>query len=257
MTALAMIRAEDGIVLASDGAGYDPKTGRVVGMMSKVALMPDLSCILASQGAGMTVALAQTKLRLIASVGGPINGFDDVLTILPGILCEIARNDLRATDDRPEFVVLVGGYSDERARWETYLIHNTARCATWDGGRFAAPYTLYPIPEAYFLPFPTDDGVTLSGIDSAALADGTFGPAEQVLGAVCAARFMRDEARADGAAPAHVVGGYLQLTMLGRLHVSSTIVHRWPDERGELITPTADDLPEFLRPQPTAADRQP
>ena len=65
MTALAILPLDDGIVVACDAALYDPRDGTLVGLTSKVALVPEWNCIIAQRGVGLFLQAVRYQLSAL------------------------------------------------------------------------------------------------------------------------------------------------------------------------------------------------
>ena len=62
MTAIALVRAADTVIVANDGVAYDDM-GFVHTIGPKVVLLPHLSCVVAESGTGNTAARVTMKLE--------------------------------------------------------------------------------------------------------------------------------------------------------------------------------------------------
>lgn len=247
MSALAILRAEELVVIASDGAAYDGQTGNLMAVVSKVAVMPEWSCIFANRGMGGATAAMQAELRHLAACGEPINEFDDVLDRFPALAEQMHLRAL-AMPGAPtaHFSFLIGGFSERRRRMESYTVRTRPV-----GDR--PPFALVGLPEIHLAPFPSLEAAAQAGITRPQeLQPGHETVAEDyAVRAVAACRLDRETDDAEGAAGIHYVGGFLQLTTLYRGEVHSRIVHRWPDPIGEPIDPTRGDLlPAWIEENP-------
>lgn len=249
MSALCMIRCDDGIVLASDGAACDDQ-GRLSAEVSKVALLPEYDCILASRGAGNITATLHSRIQILAGVGFGISGFDDVLAALPDLARHLHGQLLTETGAQQHWTTLVGGFSVARDAFEIYRISTRSHPAPLDPEREYEPFAAEPVHGINFCPTPSEAGGIAAGLpaDIAAWADL---PSDALaVRAICGCRTDKHAGEAGGA-PSHSVGTFVQLTVLRRGEVSSRIVHRWPDPLGEPIDPKRGDLlPAWLEENP-------
>lgn len=238
MSALAIVRSDESVTIASDGAAYDGETGNLMAVVSKVAVMPEWSCIFANRGMGGATAVMQAELQLLAVRGDTIRDFDDVLNRIPA-LAERMHRDALATPGAPtaHFSFLIGGFSERRQRMESYTIRTRPISDQ-------PPFALVGLPEIHLAPFPSLEAAAQAGITRPQeLQHGHETVAEDyAVRAVAACRLDRETDDAEGAVGIHYVGGFLQLTTLYRGEVHSRIVHRWPDPIGEPIDPGRGEL---------------
>jgi hypothetical protein len=237
MTAITIVRGDNAIAIASDGAAYDD-TGKLIQIVPKVDLFPDLSLVTASTGSGL--ALNAFRNLLFWHNPLPLN-FDEVLIAAPGI--SLKMMDFIKHHGAPsthKFSLYLCGWSNERQRTESYGIKSYDWPGVVDsaGKAFTAPaFTLVPLPAIHCAPRPPADiagqfGIKVPGVNLTEMpAEGT----SYALAAVASCRFAmggadHEIAQAD---PFVCVGGFLQLTTLAREHIASQIVHRWPDVLGE------------------------
>lgn len=231
MTAVAILRTADGIVVASDGIAYEAETGNVAGFTSKVILAPEWSAVIAYRGAGGFGQMLRSRL------GVEVMNFDTMLAQLPSVALPLWLEYRFSYQEDCHFSLLIGGWSDARQRYETYVLRSER--VTFDDG-VQEPFTLTPLPSAYLAPTPTTALMRDFGVLEAVARD----PIAGAVRAVCAARRLEN---APGEAARFAVGGFVQLTVLTRDAVESRVVHRWPDPIGEPIDPTRGDaLPAWV-----------
>ncbi|CAO4196488.1 hypothetical protein [Methylorubrum extorquens] len=238
MSALAILRTESFVTIASDGAAYDGSTGNLMAVVSKVAVMPEWSCIFANRGMGGATAVMQAELQLLAVRGDTIRDFDDVLDRIPA-LAERMHRDALATPGAPtaHFSFFIGGYSEQRQRIESYTVRTRPV-----GDRPA--FDLIGLQDIHLAPYPSPEAAARAGITRPQeLPHGHETVAEDyAVRAVAACRLDRETDEGEGATGIHFVGGLLQLTTLYRGATFTRIVHRWPDPIGEPIDPTRGEL---------------
>lgn len=240
MTAIAIVRGAEGLAFATDGLAIDV-TGRAAAVVSKAALFPEWSCVFANRGSAMATARMQNALQRLAYSGAcRIGGFDDVLALLPELSGALHAEILREGAVYPNFSFMIGGYSAERDRCESYSLRSQ-EFAYHDGVQdlVQAPYTLAELPAMHFAPTPTRESAIAAGMrpPDQPLEDGVH----MAVRAICAAR-LDQGATTDDPAEMHHVGGFVQLTTLFRDRLTSEIVHRWPDPLGEMVDPRRGDL---------------
>lgn len=256
MSALAIVRSDESVTIASDGAGYETGTGRLMTVVSKVALMPECSCIFANRGMGGATAEIHARLRHLAACGEPIKEFDDVLDRFPTLAeqlhLEVLANPEAST---AHFSFLIGGYSGRRQRMESYTVRTRPFMAMGNSGALSEqpPFTLIGLPMVHLAPSPQLSSAAQVGITRPQ----EFGPETELepesyaLRAVAACRLDRETDGAEGTPGIHFVGGMLQVTTLYRDAAVSRIVHRWPDPLGEPIDPKRGDLlPAWIEENP-------
>jgi len=240
MTAIAIYRSQDSIVFASDGASYDPSNGAFTGCTSKVALMPEWSCVIAQRGAGGFLALLRARL------GPEVVDFDDLLDRLPTHTRGLHADFVARGYPYPNVSLFIGGWSEARERFETYTLRSRdISLPNAEGGEpfSIEAFKLAPLPEFHAAPYPTEELFERFGAGTNALP---MTAADLTLRTVCAARALRCAPSEEDKCE-YVVGGFLQLTILKRNEIASEIVHRWPDPVGEKIDPTrGEPLPAFL-----------
>lgn len=238
MTAIAIFRLDDGVVIASDGAAYASTTGCLTGLTSKVVLAPEWSCVLAQRGAGGVVQLIRSR------IGFEVLTFDDLLDVIVGVAIDVYDSyKVFGYDDDARFSLFLAGWSETRERFETYQLRTHGHEAHAEGTGevlVVEPFQLTPLPFVYLAPGGGEHMERFGVMEAIAAND----PIPATVRAVCAARQLRNVS--DEAAE-HCVGGFIQLTIVRRDKVESTIVHRWPDVIGEPIDPTrGEPLPAFL-----------
>lgn len=247
MTALVLMRLDDGILIASDGAAYRDD-GLLHSHATKVALMPEWSCIMGGRGIGCALSRLYLMLQTFSRNGTGITGFDAVLDALPDLSRFLKQQYDENLPGEQHFSFMIGGYSERRGAWETYILRsrpNGVGEAPLDGEQPA--FTLIPLPNIHLAPLASDEGLTAVGILPP--RDGPRDPVAEAIRFICAARLDKgwSERRLDAPAQ-HLIGGFVQVTVLTRDSVTSSIAHRWPDLIGEPIVLRGDLLPEALRP---------
>ncbi|KQP19258.1 hypothetical protein [Methylobacterium sp. Leaf100] len=257
MSALAIVRGDDSVTIASDGAGYEAGTGILMTHVSKVEMMPECSCIFASRGMGGASAAMHNAFRQLSARGAQIVTFDDVLDLFPELASELFR-EASATKaegaDEPHFSFMIGGFSEDRERYESYTLRTRPFSALDATGKFIdwPPYSLIPLPDIHLAPSPTLESAAKVGITRPQELQSGYEihPQHYALKAVAACRLDREQDEVEGTAGIHFVGGMLQMTTVQREAVFSQVVHRLPDPIGEPIDPSRGQLlPQFLQPQ--------
>lgn len=242
MTALAIGIAKNAIVLASDGAVTDGD-GTLVGFESKVVLLPEHNALIACRGVGgFGTALHQR-------IGVDVTDFDSLLDYIPSKSAAVLEAYIQhyGLDDAP-ISIIVAGWSESRQQYEGYRLGKQEwQPKSVGGGEWEEmlPWTLLPIDGCLWArPWPSAELYGRFGIDPK--PQGSIDIFKYTATLVCAARF-RPESTGPNTPEHYGVGGFLQMTMLERDYISTSIVHRWPDVIGERIDPThGEALPTFL-----------
>lgn len=253
MSALAIIRGDTAVVIASDGAGYDGATGELRAIVSKVAMMPECQCIFAGRGLGGATAAMENALRQLAARGARLVTFDDVLEVFPTLAAHL-HAEAEATADVPttHFSFMLGGYSARNERLETYTVRTRAFVAPDANGRMVErpPFDLIALPSVHLAPSPNIESAAAVGIQrpQEMTDEYAFEATSYAARAVAACRLDRETDPMEGAAGIHFVGGFLQVTTLTETGVISEIVHRWPDTVGQPLDPKNGALlPDYLK----------
>lgn len=248
MTAIAIARGTDGVVVASDGAAYLPDNGVLVSHDTKVVLAPEWSCVFAQRGAGGIARAVRANLAAY-----PIRDLDGVLAALPAAAVAAYTNYVsQGYPWEPHFSLYATGWSESRQAFEIHVIRSRSREVTALGGGIIRnePFVTSKIDGMVLAPSPQDAAARRCGLDMGAVWAGTVGmpPHEVAIRAVCAARYSPNEPEDAGQDHAeHGVGAFVQLTFLTQWSVQSSIVHRWADPIGEKIDPSRGDaVPSFL-----------
>lgn len=242
MSAICIIRSsekEEAIAVASDGAtsNYDATMG---GCVSKVLALPHLNCFVGNVGAaGVTAGLVFT----ISWKSYP--SFDHVLANVVEDFREILAAAALYTRERdPPATVVLGGWSDERQRFESYKVNSRSRevinVATGEKF-FSEPWVVTPLPQIWGSTAHPDDPENRFGLR----AEGEVNLLDLAARFVCAARAGSGpdgELDPDTGISGSCVGGFLQMTLLQRDTVKTWIAHRWPDVIGEVIDPSRGEL---------------
>lgn len=245
MTAFAMMRLSDRIVTAADGAIYMPN-GQIAGFHSKMLHLPHASAVMAC--AGPSFLLGYVKLMLTAEA----QSFDALLAAAPQIISR-AYTELRTDIDwRAPFYIGIGGYSDERRRFESYYMRSVDQEENGPGSLPGAAWELMPSPELFAIPWPDEDASARVNFDTTQPEPPFILDAETaVTKIVAASRFIRSEGRYGEAPGCSLVGGFIELASTLRECTQQQIVHRWPDRVNDLIDPNnGEPLPASILERP-------
>ena len=228
-----MCRVDGGFVtILSDGAVWDldeeRNEYRVIAFDAKPVLLPHISAALVSLGSGDFLP------AMYLSNSQKWTSFD----VLLGCVCD----DARATFGRLQRIafpayrtlrcaIYLAGWSDERRRFETYAVDVDP------SGAVSEPE---PLPEVVFSPAPGEEALAAVGV----LGKG-IDPTDNVsLGLhMQAMRLTPGEMGAADPPPVgHMVGGFLQKTILMKDRIYTEILHRWDDKIGEPVIPKPGEV---------------
>lgn len=222
-----MVCKSDRVELLCDAAHYDPNSGTVGAIHSKLAPLPELNCVMTGRG-------AIPVMWITAYVAGLSSAsFDDVVANFEAIRADAAtyRNDDIPIEAWTRSDIGLIGWSENRNRPEGYI---ALGCDAPELGLSAGNLR------------PCDVGV---------FSDGSTDVANAFVASV---RENRDafDARTDGIAVmelmrretlpltdkrdarvGHCVGGYVEHATVKRDGLSVRTIHEWPDEIGKPIRP--------------------
>lgn len=237
MTALAILPLDDGIVIAADGALYDPGNGNLVGLTSKIVLVPEWNCIIAQRGVSLFLNAVRYQL---AALG--VASFDDATSQIVTAAKEVHGQFFG--DEDGYWSLFLAGRSDERAKFEVWSLRSAAFEYRDENGvsKTVAPFTLHPLTGFYCAPNPSAESLAKFGISGTPEFPGNVEQAESFVAKIVAA--ARTTPDTNGF---FNVGGFLQTAMLFRDNIVSSIVHRWPDKIGGKIDPSGDIPPTFAK----------
>lgn len=257
MSAIAVALGTDGIIIASDGVCYTYETGHVSGFVSKIILLPEYDCFIGSTGAGAFMTALRWELEQ------QVTCFDDLVEAF-GDLCEIVHRKLFTNifgrwEDGPltEVSCVIGGWSDARQAYEAYRVvsYDKPSVDLSDGRSIRLePFKPTPLPGALWCSY-MPDTMEEFGLAPPLQNEETINVAARLI---CACRadsgFVVDK-DGQGDDRFHMVGGFLQLTVLQRGHVQSWIAHRWQEDQiGQPIEATGPGrFPEWLKERYEAA----
>lgn len=248
MTALAIcVDPKNGIVFASDGVCYEDD-GTLIGLGSKIVLMPESNCAMMCRGAGAFGPALRNHIGL------GIYSLDDLMEYIVETSKAVLDAYLKhyCISEAPVSVI-VGGWSEENSRFEAFRFgSHERRWKNHESGEWKKldPWTVEPIDGLWAAPWPPTELYEQFSIDPNAITDAYDFTARLV----CASRQRKAKLSDRPDAPeGYGVGGFLQMTVLEKDNMRSSIVHRWPDVIGEKIDPTrGEPMPAFLTVPPAS-----
>lgn len=204
MSAVNVVIGGDRVTVYTDGASVD-EAGVLRAIMTKTVPVPHLDGVFASTGhpvAGIMMA------GLIADAG--CTSFDEAEDCL--------ANNLRIIAKHPSYrhsQVIFAGWSRQRDMPRAWLVqsHESPDVAAYTKTRV----------HGLTLPAPLD--LSLAG---------SVDPVKTMESQ------RASDKRSDGNPSAHVVGGFIQETVITRVGISSRILKRWNDEIGKRIVVASD-----------------
>lgn len=227
MSALVMVCKSDRVELLSDAALYDPITGTVGAIHSKLSPLPELNCVMAGRGPIPVMWITAYVAGLSSKT------FDDVVANFDAIRAEAATyksSDVPVEEWGRCDIGLIG-WSESRNRPEGYVSPGMG------------------LPE---------NGVAAGGLESCDVGVFADGSAEVTHAFVESVReeregfdagtdgvalmeLLRRQALSDsdgrGACPRHCIGGYVEQATVTAEGVTVRTIHQWPDEIGKPIKP--------------------
>jgi hypothetical protein len=244
MTAFVLIRTPEAVVVASDGIFYD-ENGIVCGTGSKAIIVPEWSCVIVMQGQGGFLQSVRCRL------GQDCTSFDDMLRKI----VQVSEDERKFCIERGyirDFNMALAGWSESRERFETYALHSVDSelpAGSVPGSQSIEPWKLTAVPAIYGAPGADQKQRDRFGLN----VDGSVNGFEYAQRGIWAARYSRFPFQLGKTLPeGHCVGGFLEVSILRRDRIETSIVHRWPDPVGEMIDPTrGEPIPEFLQHQAT------
>lgn len=203
MTLVNILVESDHARIYTDGALINPADNvSVVGFTSKVMALPHLDAIMATSG---TVGASLNFYALIGSLSAI--DFDDLADRIEAAVTPIAEHFAGA-------ILFLVGWSERGKRMRGFIMNHEAM-----GNR--PPFARQDIGE-FLMPRPLNE--CLGTADMIALVESQRANAD----------------RPQGLPPAHVVGCFLQETIVAKEGSKTRIIHRWPDVMGEKIEPLAE-----------------
>ena len=228
MSALVMVCKSDRVELLSDAALYDPITGAVGAIHSKLAPLPEFNCVMSGRGPIPVMWITAYVAGLSSTT------FDDVVANFDAIRAEAAtynNGDVPAEEWAQSDIGLIG-WSESRDRPEGYISR---------GNRVSeiavATKSLSPCDVGVFAGGSVD--VANGFIDGVRESPDGF---DAEIDGAAIMELLRSEALPLGDAHdaffGHCVGGYVELATVTRTGVTVRTIHEWPDAIGKPIRPS-------------------
>jgi hypothetical protein len=248
MTAINVLRLHDRVVLATDGASYDPDDGTVLAFINKAWPVAHWPGVVTCRGD----SLAGPLLAFV--LGNTFGSFDAFVAGIEGRAEDIHDRVAPYLDTVTDVDLVAAGWSADRQRPESFYMRlgsqevpgmtdSQVKEAIAAGSVAPDAYRLTELPRRAFGPNVTGLGV----VDTDAMDEGEL------------FAFLRDvleRQRADpfdpgnGEPPFSIVGGHATATVITAEGVSQRVFHRWPDVVGERIEVGAllspDNCPEKI-----------
>lgn len=222
-----MIRKSDRIELLSDAAYCDPADGTLGAIHTKLALLPELNCIMAGRGSIPVMWITAYVAELCCA------SFDSLVANFATLRAEAATYrgyDISSEEWARSEIGLVG-WSESKDQPQCYISLSLEPAGT---GRVPRPLC------------PCDIGVLCEGSADIAHAfadsmkDNPDAFDARTDGLAVMELLRRERVPSDGdcnASAGHCVGGYVEHATVTRHGVAVRTIHHWPDEIGRPITP--------------------
>jgi hypothetical protein len=228
MSALVMVCKSDRVELLSDAVLYDPTTGTIGAIHSKLAPLPELNCVMSGRGPIPVMWITAYVAGLSSST------FDDVVANFDAIRDEAAtynNGDVSPEQWAQSDIGLIG-WSESRDRPEAYMSlgNRVPEIALATG-------ILSPCDVGVFAGGSVD--VTNAFVDGVRESPDGF---DAEIDGLAVMEMLRGEALPRGDAHdahfGHCVGGYVELATVTRAGVTIRTIHEWPDKIGKPISPS-------------------
>jgi hypothetical protein len=233
MSALVMVCKSDRVELLSDAAFYDPVSGIVGAIHSKLAPLPELNCVLSGRGPIPVMWITAYVAGLRAAT------FDEIVAGFAAIRAEAAsyRDRNVPAEEWTRSDIGVVGWSDSRDGPEAYMSFGRGLPEI---GLTAG--SLNPCDVGVFANGPVE--VANAFVESVRENPDAF---DAETDGIAVIELMRRESAPLGDEPGafigHSIGGYIEHATITREGVSVRTIHEWPDEVGKPIRP----LPSMVR----------
>jgi len=252
MSAIAVAVMEDGILVASDGVCYTYETGAVSGFVSKVSLLPEYNCFIGATGAGAFMN------ALLWEMNQEFGSFDDIVADFDALCATVHRklftdySGVWETGPMTEVSCVIGGWSDARQAFEAYRIvsYDKESVSLSDGSSIRlTPFEKQLLPASIWCSTSPRNAMKEFGLDPAPPNDSTMDILSRLICACRADSGMVKDETGGGDDRFHMVGGFLQITVLQRDRIESVIAHRWEEDRlGYPIDPSGPGrFPAWLK----------
>ena len=221
MSAINVLQYPDGAAVWTDGAHY-LADGTMMAVAPKIEALPHLHAILAARAPSLFLPLMAYRLGTeFATFDALVEGMAVAVRI--GFALHSALFD--RCDHGADFNLVVVGWSESRGRCETWVMSSVlfGEMEPWN------PQEMGPV---LLMPYDDDLGDRLI-LTPEQLAGGLH-PVEDGLRIIEA---QRGVAACQGGReePSHGVGGFAQMTFVGRHQITTAIMRRWPDAIGERL----------------------
>jgi hypothetical protein len=240
-----MIVKPDGYVLiGADGAGTHPETGQIIGSVSKILTLPNMSAVIGISGMGGFSNLMQWFLP------PHVTDFDGLIEVFAELV-QVTYNHIVFSDIAAygmfDSSVVVGGYSEARQKYEAYRVVTYPKTSAVAAGeeRVLEPFVLHPVSDKGMW---SSTGPSVEVMKRFGVIDGPEGDDDAALitRMICASRMESGKAVDQGVT--FNAGCFVQIAMMQRYHSQSWIAHIWPDDViGKTIDPMlGQPLPDYL-----------
>jgi hypothetical protein len=219
-----IIQAEPagGVVMLTDGAEFDPRTGEVIGIAGKAAMLADVPCVLTCLGNSNLAPM------IVHFHAGRWSSFDVMKSRIVDDVADTQRRITEGLDGWPvSGQLFFGGWSEGSGEFEAWRVACYA-----DRENDSEPRL---IAGQLFQPAPPDAALTAAGL----MVDGELkiSDIDDLVSVMGVMRLQLHAPYGIDVEPFHAVGGFVQVTALTGDGITSRIVKRWPDIIGQKINP--------------------
>lgn len=235
MSSVVAICQTDAIHIITDGAMYD-RNGAVLGFQSKIIPLHLAKSVIAVRGASWAALPLEGILRFADSFDQALERLPDLMERMMASHIEELGADLHPADR--EFEVTIAGWSAKFGKLMVAVASTFKPCDENDGAddSHQAGYQQFvprEAPRAFTAPLIDVQGVLGRQIT-------TVGDINEMDGAIDGFALHCAQRVTPGfyfGKPAHLIGGFAELTTVTRNGFEKRVIHEWPDTIGRKITP--------------------
>ncbi len=216
MSACNIITAEDAIYMFTDAANYYGD-GTLGAVSQKVSILAHLNCAISCRGPrGFAEELAQ-------AINGEFGTFDELVesfALAVSNFYVVGQAQYEHCTTGPEVEVFLAGWSEARARPESYVV-----CSHSLHGE---AWSLIPLGPLAVAPYDADLDERCAALE----------PSDDVIAMGVALMEEQRKVRgphAGGGPSVAGVGGFCQVAIIRPQSIQTAVVRRWPDQIGELL----------------------
>ncbi|KQT60362.1 MULTISPECIES: hypothetical protein [unclassified Aureimonas] len=232
MTAIVITMHDHGFDICSDGASYRPETLELAGLAHKVALLPVYSGFLTYRGVAAIMPIFE------AALDDRFTSFDEIVESADVLTHQAAQFVSTIRGQLPDFTIYIGGWSEDRERFELYAISATDR-KTNEGGEARKAFVVTPIEWCVIAPAAPREILASLGL---VLDDGNFDLTPSAL-----PKFIHAARLSDIEEGGAIAGGFIQETTIRRNTSQTHVLYRYDDVQGDVMIPTPKETADVKR----------